>query len=40
MNNYYLYLFYYIELINIYCCCEYCCCKYKEIDSNSNIINH
>ena len=38
MNNYYLYLFYYIELINLYCCCEYCCCKYKEIDSNSNRI--
>ena len=33
MNNYYLYLFYYIELINLYCCC-----KYKEIDSNSNRI--
>lgn len=38
MNNYYLCLFYYIELINLYCCCEYCCCKYKEIDSNSNRI--
>ena len=38
MNNYYLYLFYYIELINLYCCWGYCCCKYKEIDSNSNRI--